>query len=198
MRLIKKYLLFEKHTCPWWLAYAWDHRLRKLIHNGRQILKPYLSAGDRVADLGCGMGFFSIAMAEYVGPAGRVYAVDLQQAMLDILSQRFQKRNPRLPIQTILVGRENHIPVPLDFMLSFWMLHEVDNQAAFLSNWYSRLKEGGKFLLVEPRIHTSRKLFDEEVSLCEHLGFELLSLPLVRISRAALFRKHIENPRDEA
>jgi hypothetical protein len=55
---------------------------------------------------------------------------------------------------------------------------------------YSHLKEGGKYLLVEPRIHTSRPLFDEEVNICRHIGFEQLSRPHVRVSRAALFKKN--------
>jgi ubiquinone/menaquinone biosynthesis C-methylase UbiE len=190
MGLIKNFLLFKKHTCPWWLAYSWDNRLRKLIHDARQILKPYLSEGDRVADIGCGMGYFSIAMVEYVGSSGKIFAVDLQQKMLDILNERSKKLNARLPIKTILAGsEEKDIEVSLDFILSFWMLHEVEDKEAFLKNWYSFLKEGGKYLLVEPKIHTTQKLFDEEVKICKHIGFEEISHPQVRVSRAVLFRK---------
>jgi len=188
--MIKKLLLFEKHTCPWWLAYTWDHRLRQLVHDADSILKPYVSNGHRVADIGCGMGYFSIAMAEYVGAAGRVFAVDRQPQMLDVLNKRAQKRNPRLRIRTMLAGREkDDIGLSLDFILTFWMLHEVDDKAAFLQNWYSHLKVGGKYLLVEPKIHTSRQLFDEEVKICRHIGFEQLSRPHVRVSRAVLFEK---------
>lgn len=190
MGCIKSFLLFEKHTCPWWLAYTWDHRLRKLIHDARHIVKPYLSEGDSAADIGCGMGYFSIAMADYVGGSGKVFAVDLQQRMLDILKKRSQQRSPRLPIKTLLAGsEEKHIDVSLDFMLTFWMLHEVEDKAAFLRNWGSYLKKGGKYLLVEPKIHTSRKLFDEEVEICRHIGFEQISRPPIRVSRAVLFRK---------
>ena len=190
MSLIEKFLLFKKHTCPWWLSYSWDHRLRKLIHDAHQILKPYLSEGDRVADIGCGMGYFSIAMAQFVGSSGKVFAVDLQQKMLDILNKRSKNINAQLPIKTILAGNEeNVIEVSLDFILTFWMLHEVEDKEAFLRNWYSFLKEGGKYLLVEPKIHTTRKLFDEEVEICKHIGFEEISHPQVRASRAVLFRK---------
>ena len=193
MRWIKKFLLFDKHTCPWWLAYTWDHRLRKWIHDARVMLKPYLSEGDHVADVGCGMGYFSIAMAGYVGDSGRVFAVDLQRQMLDVLSRRASKHEAGQRIQTVLAGSENkYIHGPLDFILTFWMLHEVDNKAAFLRTWFSHLKENGTYLLVEPRIHTSWKLFDEEVELCRQIGFEQIGHPRVRFSRAALFQKTID------
>ena len=190
MNLIKRCLLFEKHTCPWWLAYSWDHRLRKLVHDAHLILKPYLSEGNRVADIGCGMGYFSIAMAEYVGASGKVFAVDLQQQMLDVLKKRSQKRNVQGRILTMLAGCEkSDVDVSLDFILTFWMLHEVEDKEAFLRNWYSYLKDGGNYLLVEPRIHTSRTLFDKEVKMCKQIGFEQVSRPRVRLSRAVLFRK---------
>ena len=40
--------------------------------------------GDTVVDLGCGGGFFSVALAKMVGEKGRVIAVDLQAEMLAI------------------------------------------------------------------------------------------------------------------
>ncbi|WP_372683409.1 class I SAM-dependent methyltransferase, partial [Desulfosarcina sp.] len=93
-------------------------------------------------------------------------------------------------IQTVRAGSENkYIDRPIDFILTFWMLHEVQDKAALLGTWYSYLKEGGTYLLVEPKIHTSRKLFDKEVKLCRQIGFEQIARPPVRVSRAALFKK---------
>ncbi len=190
MGKLKKFLLFEQHVCPWWLAYSWDHRLRKLIHNPEKILKPYLSEGDIVADVGCGMGFFSIAAAKYVGSSGRVFSVDVQQKMLDILQKRAQYSKYTLPITSILADRVHQmITDPIDFLLNFWMLHEVNDKTEFLNYWHRQLKQGGKYLLVEPKIHTSRKSFEEEIGLCESVGFEEIEKPIIRTSRAVLFRK---------
>lgn len=38
--------------------------------------------GTKVADLGSGAGFYSLALAKAVGPQGRVFAVDVQQELL--------------------------------------------------------------------------------------------------------------------
>ena len=55
------------HACPWWGGYFIDNRLRRLFHKAEKIVGPYLGPGMTVMDVGCGMGFFSIAMAEMVG-----------------------------------------------------------------------------------------------------------------------------------
>jgi SAM-dependent methyltransferase len=72
-----------------------------------------LAPDAKVADIGAGTGYFSFRLAESV-PTGQVYAVDVQQEMLDILHKRIQRRSignivpvmgmpddPRLPDGTI-------------------------------------------------------------------------------------------------
>lgn len=78
------------HVCPWWGGYFIDNPLR-LLHNAEKILGPYVKPGMTVMDVGCGMGFFSIAMAQMVGDQGRVIAADLQEKMLDVLRRRAEK-----------------------------------------------------------------------------------------------------------
>jgi SAM-dependent methyltransferase len=190
MRYLRRLLLMEKHTCPWWLAYSWDHRLRTFIHDPGRIILPHVSVGDRVLDLGCGMGFFSLAMAGFVGGTGKVYALDIQQKMLDVLMKRAGARNlDRRIVPIFSNGRDLAVPEPVDFILSFWMLHEVDGKADLVRGLYEILRESGYFLLVEPKIHTPADTFQEETALCRDAGFMLIDYPDVRMSRAALFGK---------
>ena len=56
----------SEHVCPWWGGYFIDNRLRRLLHNPERLLSPYVQQGMTVMDIGCGMGFFSIAMAAMV------------------------------------------------------------------------------------------------------------------------------------
>jgi 2-polyprenyl-3-methyl-5-hydroxy-6-metoxy-1,4-benzoquinol methylase len=48
------------HTCPWWLISTFDNPLRKLIHDPQQISLPMFALAT-VLDVGCGMGYFSLA-----------------------------------------------------------------------------------------------------------------------------------------
>jgi SAM-dependent methyltransferase len=188
--MIRKLLLLDDHTCPWWLAYSWDHRLRMLIHDPAKIIGPHVKEGDRVLDIGCGMGYFSLAMAGLVGERGKVYSLDIQQKMLDVLMKRAKRRGADRPITPILGdGTHFSIPEPLDFILAFWMLHEVDDKAGFLKSLHAALKTNGAFLLVEPKVHTSGRVFRDEVDLCLKTGFRLEGSPVVGLSRAGLLRK---------
>ena len=65
------------HVCTWWHAYSFDNPLRKLIHKPKRILGAYVKDGMTVMDVGCGMGHFSIGMANLVGEQGKVIASNL-------------------------------------------------------------------------------------------------------------------------
>lgn len=106
--------------------------MRGLVHNPEKILKPFVSEGDVVADVGCGMGFFSFGLASLVGSSGHVYAINVQPKMLEVLNSRRQKFDSFLPITSVLVSDvDQHVQSPIDFLLTFWMLHEVDDKTFF-------------------------------------------------------------------
>jgi len=44
------------HVCPWWSGYFIDNPLRRMLHDSKAILKPYVKPGMMVMDVGCGMG----------------------------------------------------------------------------------------------------------------------------------------------
>ena len=81
----------KHHICPWWLAYTFDNPLRHLLHRPAKIFAGLVQPGMTVADIGCGMGYFTLALAEIVGDAGKVIAVDVQHQMLDIMQRRAAK-----------------------------------------------------------------------------------------------------------
>ena len=187
---VKKALLFEEHVCPWWLAYGFDHRLRRLFQNPEKILKPYVRRGMTVVDIGCGMGFFSIAMAKLVGENGTVISVDLQQKMLDILGKRAENAKSQNNIIKHKCEQNNiGISQNADFVLTFWMVHEVPDKKALLKQIYSTLNPAGQYLLVEPKIHTKKEQFNEIVTQCKQLGFLHRGRPKISMSRAMLFIK---------
>ena len=55
-----------------------------------------LESGMNVADIGAGTGDITFSMAKKVAPDGKVYAVDIQPEMLDILRHRMKKRKSRI------------------------------------------------------------------------------------------------------
>lgn len=177
-------------TCPWWLLFTFDNPMRKLIHNPNKILKPYVSAGNTVLDVGCGMGYFSLELARLVSPTGKVIAADLQPQMLAGLDKRARKAGVQYMIQPHLctpsiIGMAE----PVDMIFAFWMVHEVSNRKAFLQELYTLLKPDGILLIVEPVIHVSRRSFEETLEICITLGLYDMVYPHVSFSRAVVFQK---------
>ena len=179
-----------EHVCPWWGGYFIDNPLRRLLHKPEKIVGPYVRPGMIVMDIGCGMGFFSIAMAKMVGREGQVIAVDLQAKMLETLVQRAERAGVSDRIQAHRCGVDNlGLEVSVDFVLAFAMVHEVPDTREFLEQVHGCVKPGGKFFVAEPRLHVRAAKFEAMVKLAEDLGFRLSEQPRVRWSRAAVFAK---------
>src|SRR5215510_6201943 len=52
-----------------------------------------LAPGKGVADIGAGSGWFTVRAAQRVGPAGAVYAVDINPDAIQYIDQRIQKQS---------------------------------------------------------------------------------------------------------
>jgi len=182
-------IINTKHVCPcpWWLCFTFDNPLRKIIHDPIKILSPYVHKGNTAIDIGPGMGYFSTPMAQLVGPTGQVIAIDIQQKMLSALTLRAQKKGVADRIKTHLATPASlGIQDKADFVLAFWMAHEVPDQKRFLSEIRDLMKPDGLFLLVEPLIHVSRKNFARVVNMAKEAGFVIKESPEIRMSQSAL------------
>jgi len=181
------------HVCPWWFSYAFDNPLRKLFHVQPRLLAPYVRPGMTCVDLGCGRGYFSLGLARLAGPAGRVFAVDRQQKMLGLLARRAARAGLEGIIQTHLAGPQGlgleRLNGQVDFILCFWMLHEVKARAKFLAQAAALLKPGGRLLLTEPRVHVSLLNFAQSLEVASRTGLEVEARPKVALSRCALLRQ---------
>jgi len=180
----------NEHVCPWWLAYTFDNPLRRLLHDPREMLGGLVHDGMTAADIGCGMGYFSIAMAKMVGGTGRVISVDLQQEMLDIMYKRAKRAGMADRINRVRASEDAiGLDQPVDFVLLFWMVHEVKDISRFFGQVSSVLRAGGKVLYAEPKMHVPEKRFQEILGMAREAGFAISDAPRVRISRSALLMK---------
>lgn len=92
-----------------------------------------LRPGLRFADIGAGIGFFSLPAARRVGPPGRVYAIDLAPEMMEDLKARID--GSRLTNVEARLSTEDRIPLPdasVDVAFLACVLHELDGVATLL------------------------------------------------------------------
>src|SRR5690349_22103410 len=64
-----------------------------------------LKPGMAVADIGAGSGYYSSRIAKRVGPAGHVYATDIQQGVIDLLERRIRAEN--IANMTTILGAQD-------------------------------------------------------------------------------------------
>lgn len=177
----------SEHLCPWWLTYTFDNPLRRLLHPAGQVLGAWVRPGMTVLDAGCGIGHFSLGMARLVGPGGRVIAADLQERSLAAVARRARRARLANRITTHRCRPDScGVAGPVDFALSFWMLHETPSAERFCREIAGILAPDGRFLVAEPVFHVTGPAFDESLHAAARAGLRVLERPRVRASRAAL------------
>lgn len=180
----------DKHVCPWWCCFTFDNPIRRLFHDPIRILSPYVKPGNTAIDIGPGMGFFTVALCDLVGPKGRVIAVDIQERMLQSLSLRVARHSLADRLQTHLASPEEFgVASRADFILAFWMVHEVPDQRHFLEEVAGLLKPAGVFLMAEPYFHVTGAAFDKTLEAAAEAGLMVGASPRIAFSRSALFYK---------
>jgi ubiquinone/menaquinone biosynthesis C-methylase UbiE len=138
--------------------------------------------GATVADIGSGTGYFTWRLAQQVGPKGKVYAVDVQQEMLDRTKAAVDphkltnveyvlatERSPRLPERSI------------DLAFVAYAYHEFGDPEAMMLAIRRALKPGGRVLILEyakesniaPASPLHRMSFEEIRREIEPLGFAI-------------------------
>jgi len=184
------FFIRKHHVCPRWLCFTFDNWIRRRLQNPDQIIKPYVREGDTVVDVGPGIGFFTIPIARLVGYSGHLIAVDIQEEMLTAISQRAIRAGVADRISTQLASPVSlNVTVRADFILAFWMAHEVPDSKRLFGQLHDTLKGTGRFLLAEPKVHVTEKHFHSLVDAAVQAGFTTVEYPSVALSRAALFKR---------
>jgi len=180
-------------VCPWWLGYLLASPVRRLWQDPSGILRPFVSEGMTVVEPGCGMGFFTIALAGLVGPSGRVVALDLQPRMLSGLARRVRgtgladRIDARL-VQPASLGIDDLVGA-VDFVLAFAVVHELPDAARFFAEMHTALKPGCRMLVAEPRNHVSEEDFAAMVDLAARPGFRAATCPTIRSSLTVILER---------
>ena len=176
-----------EHVCPWWACYLFDNPVRKLFQNPYEILSPYVKQGFTAIDIGPGMGYFTIPLLKLVGKDGKVIAVDIQEKMLAVLRRRATKAGVDANLITHLSEPDDFgLKEKADFIVAFWMLHEVTDKINFLKHIKKLMKRTACVLIVEPRLHVTKTAFDRTIQMAEESGLKLRAYPAISLSRAIL------------
>lgn len=122
---------------------GWQKRSRVLRAAG-------IERGAVVADVGAGPGFFTLALARAVGPAGHVYAVDAEPRSLERMREQLRKRGVRNVTPVLGRGDDPHLPPGVsDVAMIVNTYHHFPNGPAYLRRVAQTLRPGGRLVAID-------------------------------------------------
>jgi 2-polyprenyl-3-methyl-5-hydroxy-6-metoxy-1,4-benzoquinol methylase len=126
---------------------------RELEENPSVVLEQLgIKPGMSVCDLGCGNGFYTLLMAQKVGPTGKVYAVDIQPEMLQLLSRRAAEAKIEQIDMIHSTVKDAKLPEgKVDLLLLVDVYHEFSHPEEMLASIRKSLSPEGVIALVEFR-----------------------------------------------
>jgi ubiquinone/menaquinone biosynthesis C-methylase UbiE len=116
----------------------------------RVIESLQIQPGERVADLGSGSGYFTPALAKAVGPAGRVYAVDVDKEMNEIVAER-ARREGLNNVEVILARPDDPLlPVSgIDLIFTSNTYHHIQNRVNYFANLRKYIRPNGRVAVID-------------------------------------------------
>lgn len=116
------------------------------------LIRAAVEPGGTWADIGAGQGAFTLALADLLGPGGRIVAVDRDARVLRANAGAVQTRFPAVEYATLTADLTGSLDLPeLDGLVAANSLHYVprDRQVAVIRALAAHLRPGGQFVVVE-------------------------------------------------
>lgn len=109
-----------------------------------------LRPGDHVADLGSGSGYFTYRLAEAVGPKGKVYAVDVDREMNDLVTKAIKEKGIG-NVELILARPDDPMlpPTGVDLVFTVNTYHHFENRVAYFQRLRKHLRPGGRIAVID-------------------------------------------------
>lgn len=109
-----------------------------------------LKAGETIADIGAGSGYFTFHIAHHVGPKGRVYAVDVSPDMIRHINRRIRELKTKNVVSILADPDDPLLPersVNRFFICNVW--HHIESQARYLSLLKRMLRPAGEIVMID-------------------------------------------------
>lgn len=153
-----------------------NERRRKMLPPEKTLIRLGLHAGDIMADIGCGIGYFSIPATKIVQGSGKVFALDVLPEMLQEVETK-AKENSCFNIETVLTEENNFMleEGKISFAFICNVLHETENLVEFLTQVKKIISSKGKIAIID-----WQKIDTEDGPPLEHRLDELELLKLLK------------------
>ncbi len=127
-----------------------NEKRRELLPPEETLIKLGLHEGDIMADIGCGIGYFTIPASKIVGDSGKVFAMDILPEMLQDVGEKIKDNN--ISNIEIILTEENDLKlednkITIAFISN--VLHEANEKETFINEIKRIISPKGKIAIVE-------------------------------------------------
>ena len=137
-----------------WQGAEWLTRRKREAEEATSQMREELKVkrGMTVCDMGCGNGYHTLPLAEMVGETGKVYAVDAQPEMIEMLRQRIDAKGIKNVVPIVGLFHDPKLPPnSCDMILLVDVYHEFSHPVEMLAAMHKALRPDGQLVLVEFR-----------------------------------------------
>jgi len=134
----------------WTIRLMHDNPLLPLVKNPYRLLRAAgLDDMQKVVEVGCGPGFFTIPAARIVGQMGRVYAIDIHPRAIERVRKKVEKEALENVIPLCINASATGLPAEsINLAFVFGLRHVAGGMEKVISELHRILRPGG-FLSLE-------------------------------------------------
>ena len=107
-----------------------------------------IAAGERVADIGAGTGYFTVRLARQT-EAQTVYAVDIEPSMVEYARNRAAEAGLNQVVGVVADAGSPNLPEPVDVVLIVNTWHHIANRVTYFTALRDRLTPGARLAIVD-------------------------------------------------
>ena len=134
-----------------------DNPVRRLLSPPGRLVSKYVEEGEAVADIGCGPGYYTLAMAEAVGEGGKVYAADPDPRAIEALERKLGDRRGVVEARAASAADLGFIPDrSVDFVLANGMICCMTEHSAALREIRRIMKPSGSAYISVSKMFSRR------------------------------------------
>jgi len=118
-----------------------------------------LKEAQRVLEIGCGPGFFTLAAAKIVGEKGKVFALDVNPVAIEDVQRKIEARGLK-NVETLLcdAGKTGLPDESVDVAFLFGVIHDIDGLDTVVREMHRVLKGEGVLVMQKPSQWSEKKL----------------------------------------
>jgi ubiquinone/menaquinone biosynthesis C-methylase UbiE len=136
-------------TAEEWIATLETNARVQGLKVAETIAKLGLKPGQLVADIGAGSGVFSLRFSLVVKPGGKVYAVDVDEKLLEHIVEAATEQGI-INVETIYGEFDDPtLPAPVDLAFINDVLHHIEHRELYLKNLAGYLKPTGRIAIID-------------------------------------------------